>query len=66
MSVTAIEKEKKDLYSYRVMKDERVLVYKDRKLIKMFDSETSNHLISNLNGKSILETDSILAKAAGR
>lgn len=66
MSVTAIEKVKENLYSYRVMKDERLLVYKDRKLIKMFDSKTSSHLMANLNGKSLQETHKILAKAAGR
>lgn len=66
MSVIANERVKEDFYSYRVMKDERVLVYKDRKLVKMFDSKASSHLITDLNGKSIQETHSILAKAAGR
>ena len=66
MNITANEKVKDNFYSYRVMKDERILVYRNRKLIKMIDSKTSSHLIPDLDGKSIQETHSILAKVAGR
>lgn len=55
-----------DLYSYRVMKDKRILVFKDRKLIKMMDSKTSSNLIGSLNGKSSLETHKILAQATNQ
>ena len=50
---TPVNKVKKDdLYSYRIMKDKRMLVYRDRRLIKMIDTRTSGILASRLNGKS--------------
>ena len=55
-----------NLYSYRIMKDKRILVFKDRRLVKMIDSRTSSRLIGSLDGKSSLEAHKILAKAAGR
>ncbi len=54
-----------DLFSYRVMKDKRILVYRDRKLVKMMDKKTSSRLITNLDGKTSMETHKILAKATG-
>ena len=63
MKVSPAKKNPTDLFSYRVMKDKRILVYRDRKLVKMIDLKTSSKLIGNLNGKSSLETHKILAKA---
>lgn len=54
-----------DLFSYRVMKDKRILVYRDRKLVRMIDRKTSTNLISSLDGKSTVETHKILARATG-
>jgi len=48
------------------MKDKRILVFKDRKLIKMMDPATSSNLIGSLNGKSSLETHKILAQATSQ
>ncbi len=66
MNICADKENRKDLYSYRIMKDKRMLVYKDRKLVKMIDSKTSEKLIGNLHGKDSSETHKILAKAACR
>ena len=64
MNTPANEIKKDDLYSYRMMKDKRMLVYRNRKLIKMINSKTSGILADRLNGKSTGETHKILAKVA--
>jgi hypothetical protein len=66
MNIPRQEESRDDLYSYRVMKDERILVFKNRKLVKMIDTKTSRNLIDNLDGKTSLETHKILAQAAIR
>ena len=58
-------KSQADLFSYRVMKDKRILVYRDRRLVRMIDKKTSTNLISSLDGKSSVETHKILARATG-